>query len=158
VPGHDAPGRHPQRPRRFHIGQLADDQRRGAHDAGEARRIHDAERDDDRRERGPERCNKRDREQDVREGHHGVDDAGDRRIEPPEETCNEAERHADDGCKDNDRRPNQKGEPARIDRAGEDVAPEFVGSKPEQIARRLKTVHDRQAVRRIGRDQRRQHS
>ena len=95
MPRHDAPGRDAERAGRLHIGQFADHQRRGAHDAGEARRVDDPERDDDRDERRPERCNQRDRQQNVRKRHHRVDEAGDRRVEALEEAGHEPERHAD---------------------------------------------------------------
>ena len=111
--------RHAERPRRLDIGQFADDQRRGAHDAGEPRRVDDAERDDDRGQRRPERRDERDGEQDVGKRHHGVDDAGDRRVEAAEEAGDEAERDAEERPRTTTTRSaDEQREPAGIDACG----------------------------------------
>ncbi|MNE75055.1 hypothetical protein D3C80_1711790 [compost metagenome] len=62
MPRHDVEGGDAERFGRFHIGQFTDHQRRGAHDAGKARRINDGKRDDDSRQRRPECGHQRDRQ------------------------------------------------------------------------------------------------
>ena len=118
VARHDAPGRHAERARRLHIGQFADDQRRGAHDAREPRRIDDAERDDDRGQRRPQRRHERDGQQDVGERHHRVDDARDAACR----ACGRSRRRArastpTSAGQHHHRRADEQRQPARIERA-----------------------------------------
>ncbi|MNY26974.1 hypothetical protein D3C86_1608480 [compost metagenome] len=144
MPRHDVEGGNAKRLGRLHIGQFADHQRRGAHDAGKARRVDDGKSNDDSRQRRSERCHQRNRQQNIRKSHHGVDQPGDRRIQFLEETGEQAERDADQRRKRHHRGPDQKRQSSSVDGAGEDVTAKLIGAEPVEFARRLQAIDDRQ--------------
>ena len=131
VPRQDAPVRAPERARRLHVVERADDQNLAARDARHAGPAHQPDHEQHDGHAGPDGRSDRDEQEQWREGERDIREAHDRCIDPAAvvargETEHEAERECDQLAHETDRKRHTRAE----QHAGENVAPLRVGAEP----------------------------
>ena len=152
----DAPRRDAECPRGLDEQQLAHDQRRRAHDPGNAWGVDDGQCEDHVGHRCAQYRDESDRKQDVRERHHRIDQPHDRTVQPAKESGRESEQHTAGHRDKHDHGADHQRIARPENHAREYVAAKLVGAEPMCGARTLQPVEDFERHRVVGRDPRRE--